>query len=631
MKKCAYFLVVALFGLAAMVCTAMPRCRTLKPNPAAFAWRAALSGERNAGAPSLRASVRADERQTVVDVLVAYDRSAQKWLASKDKGTPLEYAKRKVEEMNECLGNSLIDTFKFRLVGTVCIGADATQYRDRHGYVDLGFILSGKLVNDWGNVIASGEWKKITDRREELGADVVSVLVDAGRYGTIGLGYALEDDAVNMFSKDASLIPSFGDWAYNVCSISVVDESYSMLHEIGHNMGCGHPDKSCASILDMDLGPQLFSFSSGYYFWIGDEGYYTIMGYNFGGLRPDGSYDPSDRFTELPYFSSPLLKYEGVSLGTRSNDNRQTILTSAPYVAQYRAAKPRQDGDPEEYGEDDQLTRVFLTEFRPVKAINGTAPYVGAVYVGANPVGILSLKCSKAATSGKNAGKSKISAVVTGLDGKQKKSAAEYVTCGYDAKVKLVVKDWGALSLTLGGEGFTGTLGDGMTVRAATVGGALSHANSVVDVVFKSVTAMLPVGAIDYLLPTGENAEPVIQNGVKWSFAKAAQIKYKKITDRETKAVHYELQGADDPAKTNLSSMKLTYTAKKGTFKGSFKVYALEPSGAPTKLKKYPVKVSGIVVDGVGRGNATIDRNGNFQVFISSRESIEGIADEKGN
>ena len=51
--------------------------------------------------------------------------------------------------------------------------------------------------------------------------------------------------------------------------------------------------------------------------------------------------------------------------------------------------------------------------------------------------------------------------------------------------------------------------------------------------------------------------------------------------------------------------MKLTYTPKKGTFKGSFKVYALEGEGKATKLKKYTVNVSGLVVGGKGYGAAT--------------------------
>ena len=54
-----------------------------------------------------------------------------------------------------------------------------------------------------------------------------------------------------------------------------------------------------------------------------------------------------------------------------------------------------------------------------------------------------------------------------------------------------------------------------------------------------------------------------------------------------------------------LPAMKFSYTPKKGTFKGSFKVYAFEGAGKATKLKKYTVKVSGVVVDGVGHGVAT--------------------------
>lgn len=619
MKTQAYSFVTLILALMAMICAAMPPCRTLKPAPAAFAWRTALSGARDSSSPPLRAAVRAaDVQKAVVDVLVAYDLSAKKWLADNNKGSPIAYAQRKVEEMNECLRNSFIDTFNFRLVGTVCIDEDATQYRDGYGNVDFDAILSRKLVNDWGTVIASGEWKKITDSREELGADVVSVLVDAGRYGTIGLGYALEDDFINSFSTNLSLIPSFGDWAYSICSISVVDEDYSMLHEIGHNMGCGHPDRSCASEYAMYPGPQLFSFSSGFYKWIDGDGYYTIMGYNFGGLRPDGSYDPSDRFIELPCFSSPALTYYDVPLGTAFNDNRRTILETCAYVAQYRAMKLPLGVAPQPYGEEYSSSRVFQTEFRPVKAVNGTAPYIGAVYDGGKPVAILSLKCAKATDKGKRAGTSKVSAVVIGLDGKQKKSSAEYVQCGYDAKATtLVVKDWGTLSLTLGGEGFAGTLGGGLTVKTTAAGGALFHANSVVDVDFKSGTAALPAGALDYLLPSGENAEPVIQSGEKWSFAKAAQIKYKKITDRTTNEGRYELQGVDDPEKTNLSAMKLTYTPNKGTFKGSFKVYALETAGSGLRLRGYSAKVSGIVVDGVGYGIASIGNNGSFLVSVA--------------
>ena len=62
------------------------------------------------------------------------------------------------------------------------------------------------------------------------------------------------------------------------------------------------------------------------------------------------------------------------------------------------------------------------------------------------------------------------------------------------------------------------------------------------------------------------------------------------------------LNGTNDPKKPNLSAMKLTYTPKTGLFKGSFKLYAVQ-SG---KLKKFTVKVTGVVVDGAGAGVAKL-------------------------
>ena len=66
----------------------------------------------------------------------------------------------------------------------------------------------------------------------------------------------------------------------------------------------------------------------------------------------------------------------------------------------------------------------------------------------------------------------------------------------------------------------------------------------------------------------------------------------------------YDLIGLDDPSKPNVSALKLSYTAKTGQFKGSFKLYATTDGEKP-KLKKFTVNVTGFVVDGVGYGQAT--------------------------
>ena len=65
----------------------------------------------------------------------------------------------------------------------------------------------------------------------------------------------------------------------------------------------------------------------------------------------------------------------------------------------------------------------------------------------------------------------------------------------------------------------------------------------------------------------------------------------------------------------NPSTLKLTYKAKDGTFKGSFKAYA-DVNGRP---KATTVNVTGVLIDGVGYGTATIKKVGGVPVTISPR------------
>ena len=103
------------------------------------------------------------------------------------------------------------------------------------------------------------------------------------------------------------------------------------------------------------------------------------------------------------------------------------------------------------------------------------------------------------------------------------------------------------------------------------------------------------------------DGEPVyVKNGNKFSFDKVPSIKYKRY--REGNETWYELDGLNDETKTNVTGLKLTYTAKTGVFKGSFKVYASNEccaEGKP-KLKKYTVNVMGCIIDGVGYGSAVL-------------------------
>ena len=230
----------------------------------------------------------------------------------------------------------------------------------------------------------------------------------------------------------------------------------------------------------------------------------------------------------------------------------------------------------------------------------------GAAFDAAGVLGIVELKLGKVDAK---KGTSKVSGTVTGLDGKKHTIKAVSVS-GIDGvspvSVSLDVKDLGTMEIAIGGDKFAGSMGD-YHVQSGDVGGAWTASSATVDVAIDSVS-MFSGMVIDSLLPAGEVA--TVSKG-KWSFAKAASVKWAKPKkDAALPEIYDEASGKGliiDVAKgkTNLSGLKLTYTPKTGMFKGSFKVYALQGEGKQRKLKSYTVNVNGAVVGGVGYGMAT--------------------------
>ena len=251
-----------------------------------------------------------------VDVLVAYDNGAGDWLASEDEDAET-FAESAVGRMNAALANTgLNSSFRFRLVGVCPVDARSINFN-----VVLDAVTEGR-----------GAWESVSSMRDEVGADIVTTLIDTGSaYGTTGLGWSLQDDDN---SGDYSW---FSESAYNVCAVRSVAVSHTMTHEVGHNMGAGHSDRQ-----SVQPGPQLFSYSSGSYFTANGNNYHTIMAYDSDG-RSAVSY------SEVPYFSSPLHSYEGTAVGDDSHDNTRTLKNTFEQVAAFREARdePVVDPDPE--------------------------------------------------------------------------------------------------------------------------------------------------------------------------------------------------------------------------------------------------------------------------------------------
>ena len=164
--------------------------------------------------------------------------------------------------------------------------------------------------------------------------------------------------------------------------------------------------------------------------------------------------------------------------------------------------------------------------------------------------------------------------------------------------VPVVVTKKASLAFTLwlprtGGEAVVTGLGD--DVVAGKPGSLKADAKFRIDA--DAFSAAWGQRALPYL-PDGM---AVTQSGAKWTLPKAGKVQKAKDGTIDTSKL------GDNP-----SGLKLTYKAKDGSFKGSFKVYA-DNAG---KLKATTVNVSGVVIDGIGYGTATVKNVGSVEVGI---------------
>ena len=245
----------------------------------------------------------ADQPSTTVDILVAFDRNAAAY-ANRNGGVA-DFALTAVSKMNTVLANNGLDEqFRFRLVGTMEVAAEAT---------DVHAALEAIRDSETG-------WAEIKTKRDEVGADIVTTLIDTGSaYGTTGASWPLT----------TMELASFADSAYNVCAIRAVEIGHAMTREVGHNMGAGN----ATEVADPDIrGPQLHDYSSGYYF-TGSDGtrYRTIMA--------DSADGYGNTYALAPLFSSPAALWDGTSAGDASHDNARTLRATCAAVSLWRAQK----------------------------------------------------------------------------------------------------------------------------------------------------------------------------------------------------------------------------------------------------------------------------------------------------
>lgn len=200
--------------------------------------------------------------------------------------------------------------------------------------------------------------------------------------------------------------------------------------------------------------------------------------------------------------------------------------------------------------------------------------------------GVVQLKIGKASKQGL----CKVSVTVIGRDGKKFTSKAVNVPAVGQQETVFDVKNFGQMTLSpLNADGFAGTVGE-LTVVSTDDEPATGSAEVALE-----LDEDLPVAdVLTEYLPTDITVE---RTAKKWTLPKTGKLKYVKANPKKGIEAHLEATGE------NIAGLKLTYTAKTQTVKGSFKIWTFD--AAKGKLKSVSVNVTGIVVDGVGYCDVT--------------------------
>ncbi len=224
--------------------------------------------------------------------------------------------------------------------------------------------------------------------------------------------------------------------------------------------------------------------------------------------------------------------------------------------------------------------------------------FTAALYSGSRPVGVVSLKTGKI----KKDGTVRLSGFIQKEDGTKltfRPTSVDGASGRFSASLAVARADSASIDISNGR--LSGSW-NGCRIATATIGGKINKSAT-----FDFGDMPEKINGYSVVYPT-EN-EPVAMAGARWTCGRPATMKWKKCPPCRDGVCANCGYGSwlvnDSNGKTNVSGLKLTYNARQGTFKGTFKVFTWSPNGA-----KYTVHVSGVVVDGVGYGKASLKKMG---------------------
>ena len=227
----------------------------------------------------------------IIDYFVVYDPSGKAVAAH--RGGMAKYAQEVVDSINAVLRNSHVEG-RFRLAGYMEIAEKAQS------------------INQGLGLISAHE--EVRRRRDAVKGDLVVLLSEP-----------VNDGASGLATQEAKSI----DAGFSSVRASMAATSYTAAHEAGHNIGCRH------SRQQVDAGQHEYAVGAS------RPQYRTVMS------------GPADNVGgQVPIFSGPQSVWNGVVLGSATEDNVRMLRERMPIVAQFSEGNTQISFAPTEWRPD---------------------------------------------------------------------------------------------------------------------------------------------------------------------------------------------------------------------------------------------------------------------------------------
>ena len=236
--------------------------------------------------PNMASMIETIDDELTIDLMIPYTKKAKQWADSSEFGSINTVIAQAMNLSQAALDNSDVH-INLRLVHSFLTDYEDDGGGDVSGGEHLRRLTASPAFNPFGGEF-NGYMDEVHTLRDAYGADLVALF--ASEPNTSGVAWRLN----NIEGR-----PNYG---FSVNRVEQMAIGYTLIHEIGHNMGNVHA-RNQNSASATDLGG-IFQYSVGYRWESEEESFTTVMGY------------PENVYLRIPLFSSPDLTWENTAAGS---------------------------------------------------------------------------------------------------------------------------------------------------------------------------------------------------------------------------------------------------------------------------------------------------------------------------